>query len=204
MLGKTRSPYQYHPAECLKMMLRPLPQCSANSSFKQANPQCASLQQTAARQPLDDPLNITGPPQRLTAKPQRQSAVHKRSQPSQPKFVQNSSKWHPVNPGTPRRSPEGKSSQVDMRKIHRPALSKVEADNEGQPDSRGINHWLVDASSPEQILRIYAQHQKHFNIINLSTAFHRMAKVYQQFASHGLHCLHMMLREYWLCLCTLK
>ena len=145
--------------ECFAMMLtfwqkcniQPLQTCKPNHPVRQSDPQCVSLQQTAAKQPLDEASNSRVLPQRLMSKPQRQSAVHKRSQLAQ---------------------------HFDLHQLPKPALSKVKADNQDQPEPREINHWLVDSSSPEQVLGIYAQHQERFNIINMSTALHRLAKVY--------------------------
>ncbi len=40
-----------------------------------------------------------------------------------------------------------------------------------------INQHIVKATSAEEILRVYAEHKDGCNVINLTTAFHRLAKV---------------------------
>ena len=159
--GKYNQRIQNNRLDALTMMVRlwqtcksqPLQTCNSNNSARRSDPQCMSPQQTAAKQPLDEPPNARGLPQRLISKPQRQSVVFKRSHPAQ---------------------------NLNWRQVPKPALNKVKPDDKEPPEPREINHWLVDASSPEQVLRIFAQHQKRFNIINLSTALHRLAKVHLQ------------------------
>ncbi len=41
-----------------------------------------------------------------------------------------------------------------------------------------INSFIVDAASANEVLRVYAHHSQGFNVINLATAFHRLAKVH--------------------------
>ena len=41
-----------------------------------------------------------------------------------------------------------------------------------------INRFIVDAASANEVLRLYADLKEGFNIINLATAFHRLAKVH--------------------------
>ncbi len=41
-----------------------------------------------------------------------------------------------------------------------------------------INRCIVDAASANAVLRVYADLKKGFNVINLATAFHRLAKVH--------------------------
>ena len=166
---------------CLTRMLRlwqtcnsrPLQTCSAKSSVRCSDPQCVSQQQPAAKQALDEPSKTRGLPQRLISKPQRQSTVHKRTHLAQ---------------------------HFDLHQLPKPALNKVKADDREQPGPKEINHWLVDASSPEQILTIYAQHQERFNMINISTALHRLAKVYLQACPSWLLLLHMVLHKHLACL----
>lgn len=40
-----------------------------------------------------------------------------------------------------------------------------------------INRFIVDAASANEVLRVYADFREGFNVINLATAFHRLAKV---------------------------
>ncbi|KAL0042486.1 hypothetical protein WJX79_001309 [Trebouxia sp. C0005] len=39
-----------------------------------------------------------------------------------------------------------------------------------------INRFIVDAASANEVLRVYADFREGFNVINLATAFHRLAK----------------------------
>ncbi|DBA90245.1 hypothetical protein WJX77_003060 [Trebouxia sp. C0004] len=42
-----------------------------------------------------------------------------------------------------------------------------------------INRFIVDAASANEVLRVYADLKEGFNVINLATAFHRLAKHYK-------------------------
>lgn len=150
------------------MILRPLKPCNPSSSVGRSDPQCVSPQQKAAKQPLDEPQEPTRLLQELLSKPQRQSVAPKRSQASQPKHSGKIATWNPT---------DGRSPYFDMQHTSKPGFSKVKSEDKKQPSTKEINHSLVDASSPEQVLRIYAQHRERFNIINISTALHRIAKV---------------------------
>lgn len=147
---------------------RPLQTCNASNSVRRSDPQCVSQQQPAAKQALNEPPNTRGLPQRLVSKPQRQSTLHKRTHLAQ---------------------------HFDLHQLPEPALNEVKANDKEQPEPKKINNWLVDASSPEQVLRIYAQHHKRFNIINISTAFHRLAKVHLQACPSLLLLLLMVLHN---------
>lgn len=157
-----------HSTGCFAMILRPLNLCNPSSSVGRSDPQCVSPQQKAAKQPLDEPQQPTRLLQELLAKPQRQSVAPKRSQASQPKQLVKIATWHPT---------EGRSPNLKMQQGFKPEFGKVKSEDHKQPSSKEINHLLVDASSPEQVLSIYAQHRERFNIINISTALHRIAKV---------------------------
>ena len=165
MLRRVQLTSLSHSTECFAMILRPLKTCNPSSSVGRSDPQCVSPQQKAARQPLEEPTRL---PQELIAKPQRQSVAPKRSQASQPKQLGKIATWHPT---------EGRSPNFKMQQGSKPGFSKVKPEDNKQPSSKEINHSLVDASSPEQVLSIYAQHRGRFNIINFSTALHRIAKV---------------------------
>lgn len=99
-----------------------------------------------------------------------------------------------------RQSVGNKRSRLNLHQVPKPALSRVRITDKEQPEPREINHWLVDASSPEQVLSIYAEHQKRFNIINISTALYRLAKVHLQACLSRLFPLHMVLHEHLFCL----
>lgn len=186
MLGKVQPTSLSHSTECFAMILRSLKPCNPSSSVGRSDPQCVSPQQKAAKQPLDEPQEPTRLLQELITKPQRQSVVPKRSQASQPKQLGKHATWH---------STEGRSPHFNMQQTSKAGMSKGKSGDKKQPSSKEINHWLVDLSSAEQVLRIYAQHRERFNIINISTAFHRIAKVLPW---KCLPRVHMALHDAWL------
>jgi len=52
------------------------------------------------------------------------------------------------------------------------------AEGGAMPHPGIINRIIVDAASANEVLRVYADHSQGFNVINLATAFHRLAKVH--------------------------
>ena len=52
------------------------------------------------------------------------------------------------------------------------------AEGGAMPHPGIINRFIVDAASANEVLRVYANHSQGFNVINLATAFHRLAKVH--------------------------
>ena len=52
------------------------------------------------------------------------------------------------------------------------------AEGGAMPHPGIINRFIVDAASASEVLRVYADLSQGFNVINLATAFHRLAKVH--------------------------
>lgn len=150
------------------MMLRSLRHC------RQLELQCVSVQPMAVKHPVNEPSSVTGPPQRLSPKPQRQFAVQHSSHSSHPGKVPS---WQPIKPATPRKPASGKPPRSSVDQIHRSVSSTPVAEDKEQPSPWDINCMLVDASSAENILSIFAKYKERFNIVNISTALHRIAKV---------------------------
>lgn len=164
------------------MKLWPLQHC------RQSEPQCVGPQLTTA---LAEPPKLTGRPQQLFPKPRRQSAGPLRHPPPRPKDFGKSPTWQPINPATPGKPAPSRHQGFILDQTLRVTSSNVAADGTKQPDPREINDMLVDVSSADHILSIYAQHKEGFNTVNLSTALYRLAKVLLACASHGLHLLNI-------------
>ena len=154
------------------------PFCKGNLLCPNKSPNLRSSgQQQAASKPCLDhligPSNDTGLPHNLSPKPQRPAAPQRHSKTKSQEHLKQST-------NALRQSPKSSTaSQYDDTQFTHTdkALQEPEGNSAQEPKPKQINRWLVDATSLDQILGIYAQHHKRFNTINLSTAFHRVAKV---------------------------
>ena len=125
---------------------------------------------------------LTSPPkrrERLQPVPLLRPAVRKSSKAQKPAGSEAAPSLHVI---------PSRTSKLDRNAVaHKPPSTQQQASLQvslGTATAKGkaalkpkhINHRLVDAISPDEILSIFAKHHSHFNTVNLSTAFHRIAK----------------------------
>jgi hypothetical protein len=74
---------------------------------------------------------------------------------------------------------------IDQHKQHQNRHSDAASGAAANMDEGGaishpgiINRFIVDAASADEVLRVYAHLKESFNVINLATASHRLAKVH--------------------------
>ena len=89
---------------------------------------------------------------------------------------------HPKGiPPSTNTAPTAVDQHSQHQKRHSDAASEASAymgEAGAMPHPGIINRFIVDAASAHEVLRVYADLSQGFNVINLATAFHRLAKVH--------------------------
>jgi len=98
------------------------------------------------------------------------------------KTISNRHQQYPKGiPSTTDTAPAATDQHRQHQNRHSDAASEASAnmaDGGAMPHPGIINSFIVDAASANEVLRVYADHSQGFNVINLATAFHRLAKVH--------------------------
>ncbi|DBB05895.1 TPA: hypothetical protein ACH3X3_009898 [Trebouxia sp. C0006] len=96
------------------------------------------------------------------------------------KTISNRHQQYPKGiPSTTNTAPAATDQHRQHQNRHSDAASEASAnmaDGGAMPHPGIINSFIVDAASANEVLKVYADHSQGFNVINLATAFHRLAK----------------------------